>query len=65
MNRADARESYWLDRPEALTCPEWGGAMRPEQIKHFLRRRCHIGHVIAADTMVAAHLSSKASSPPP
>jgi len=47
-------EEYRLDRPTALTCPECGGAMSTEHDGTLLRYRCHIGHVLTAETMLAA-----------
>ncbi len=56
MDDTDASEGYRLDQPTALTCPECGGALKPEY-DDLPRFRCHIGHVLAADTMLAAHFS--------
>jgi len=47
---------YVLDRPTALTCPECGGAVAPERIGTLLQYRCHIGHVLTAETMLVATL---------
>lgn len=41
----------------ALTCPECGGALKPEALGHLLPFRCHIGHTLVADTLLAAHFS--------
>jgi two-component system chemotaxis response regulator CheB len=50
-------EEYKLDRPVAVTCPECGGAMRTELSGTLLQFRCHIGHVLTAETMLAAHFA--------
>jgi two-component system chemotaxis response regulator CheB len=50
-------EEYRLDRPEALTCPECGGAMSTEESGTLLQFRCHIGHVLTAETMLAAQFA--------
>jgi two-component system, chemotaxis family, protein-glutamate methylesterase/glutaminase len=47
-------EAYRLDQPVALTCPECGGAVESEKNGTLLQFRCHIGHVLTADTMLAA-----------
>lgn len=47
-------EEYTLDKPVALTCPECGGAMSTEHEGTLLQYRCHIGHVLTAETMLAA-----------
>jgi len=47
-------EEYRLDQPVALTCPECGGAVEPENAGTLLQFRCHIGHVLTAETMLAA-----------
>src|SRR5262249_19740147 len=46
-----------LDRPEAVTCPECGGAVSTEKTGTLLQYRCHIGHVLTADTMLAAQFT--------
>jgi two-component system, chemotaxis family, protein-glutamate methylesterase/glutaminase len=51
-------EEYRLDRPEALTCPECGGAMSEEHDGTLLQFRCHIGHVLTAETMLAAQFDA-------
>jgi two-component system, chemotaxis family, protein-glutamate methylesterase/glutaminase len=47
-------EEYSFEKPVALTCPECGGALRREQDGTMLQFRCHIGHVLTAETMLAA-----------
>jgi two-component system, chemotaxis family, protein-glutamate methylesterase/glutaminase len=48
-------DDYRLDKPTALTCPECGGALQRQQDGTLLQFRCHIGHVLTAETMLAAH----------
>ena len=43
-------------RPVAQTCPECGGAMREENVGTLTQFRCHIGHVMTAEVLVAAQL---------
>jgi two-component system, chemotaxis family, protein-glutamate methylesterase/glutaminase len=47
-------EEYKLDAPAALTCPECGGALESEKNGTLLQFRCHIGHVLTGETMLAA-----------
>jgi hypothetical protein len=47
-------EEYRLDQPVALTCPECGGAVERETVGTLLQFRCHIGHVLTAEIMLAA-----------
>ena len=47
-------EEYRLDKPSALTCPECGGALARQKDGTLLQFRCHIGHVLSAETMLAA-----------
>ena len=47
-------EEYRLDRPTALTCPECGGALARQKDGTLLQFHCHIGHVLSAETMLAA-----------
>jgi two-component system chemotaxis response regulator CheB len=47
-------EEYRMDQPVALTCPECGGAVERENAGTLLQFRCHIGHVLTAETMLAA-----------
>jgi len=51
-------DEYTLNRPTALTCPECGGALSTEKTGTLLQFRCHIGHVLTADTMLAAQYSA-------
>jgi two-component system chemotaxis response regulator CheB len=48
-------EEYTLNKPTAITCPECGGAMSTEDHNGLKQFRCHIGHVLTAETMLAAH----------
>jgi len=50
------KADYTLDRPTALTCPECGGALAPERLGTLLQYRCHIGHVLTAETMLEGKL---------
>jgi two-component system chemotaxis response regulator CheB len=50
-------EEYRLDRPVALTCPECGGAVASEHTGTLLQFRCHIGHVLTAETMLAGQFA--------
>jgi two-component system chemotaxis response regulator CheB len=47
-------EEYRLDRPTALTCPECGGALKRQEDGTLLQYRCHIGHLLSAETMLAS-----------
>ena len=51
-------ENYRLDRPTALTCPECGGALARQQDGSLLQFRCHIGHVLTAEIMLAAQFDA-------
>ena len=50
-------EGYTLDRPLSLSCPECGGVMREEATGELQQFRCHIGHVLTAEAMLAAQFS--------
>ena len=50
-------ENYRLDQPTAITCPDCGGALKVEHNENLLQYRCHIGHVLTAETMLAAQFS--------
>jgi two-component system, chemotaxis family, protein-glutamate methylesterase/glutaminase len=52
-NEAMAK-SYPMDEPFALSCPECGGTTRHEATEGFVQYRCHIGHVLSAETMLYA-----------
>jgi chorismate mutase len=51
-------EGYTLDRPTGLSCPECGGVMSSEHTGTLLQFRCHIGHVLTAETMLAAQFAA-------
>jgi two-component system chemotaxis response regulator CheB len=51
-------EEYRLDQPTALTCPECGGATATEKSGTLLQFRCHIGHLLTAETMLAAQFAA-------
>jgi two-component system chemotaxis response regulator CheB len=44
-----------MAEPVAQTCPECGGAMRAETLGTLTQFRCHIGHVMTAEVLAAAH----------
>ena len=50
------KAGYTLDRPTALTCPECGGALAPEHVGTLLQYRCHIGHVLTAESVLVGRL---------
>jgi two-component system chemotaxis response regulator CheB len=54
-------DEYRLDKPTALTCPECGGAVARQQDGALLQFRCHIGHVLSGETMLAAQLDRLAT----
>lgn len=45
-------EGYVLDKPFSFVCPDCGGVLRPEKVGGIRRFRCHIGHVLTAETML-------------
>ncbi len=51
-------EEYRLDKPSALTCPECGGALSRQKDGSLLQFRCHIGHVLSGETMLAAQFDA-------
>jgi chorismate mutase len=51
-------EEYTLDRPTGFSCPECGGVMSSEHTGTLLQFRCHIGHVLTAETMLAAQFAA-------
>jgi two-component system chemotaxis response regulator CheB len=40
--------------PEALICPDCGGALREEKSNRMIKFRCHVGHAYALDTLAEA-----------
>jgi two-component system chemotaxis response regulator CheB len=51
-------EGYVLDKPFSFVCPDCGGVVRPEKVGSIRRFRCHIGHVLTAETMLVAQFTS-------
>ena len=47
-------DGYVLDKPFSLSCPECGGVLRPEHRAGIRQFRCHIGHVLSAETVLVA-----------
>jgi two-component system chemotaxis response regulator CheB len=47
-------DSYTLEQPLSLSCPECGGVLRPDNQGDIRRYRCHIGHMLTAETVLAA-----------
>ncbi|HWE05986.1 MAG TPA: chemotaxis protein CheB [Rhizomicrobium sp.] len=45
-----------LQHPVAQTCPDCGGAMREERLGTLTQFRCHIGHVMTAETLAAVQV---------
>src|SRR5262249_43494169 len=50
-------EGYVLDKPLSLSCPECGGVLRQEQRAGIRQVRCHIGHVLSAETLLVAQFA--------
>ena len=50
-------DGYVLDKPFSLSCPECGGVLRPEQRTGIRQFRCHIGHVLSAETVLVAQFA--------
>ena len=50
-------DGYVLDKPFSLSCPECGGVLRQEQRAGILQFRCHIGHVLSAETVLVAQFA--------
>jgi two-component system chemotaxis response regulator CheB len=47
-------QGYSLERPYGITCPECGGVMRREDGQSPFGYRCHIGHRLTGDALLAA-----------
>ena len=47
-------DSYDLEKPLSLSCPECGGVLRPNDEGAIRRYRCHIGHMLTAETVLVA-----------
>jgi two-component system chemotaxis response regulator CheB len=50
-------DGYVLDKPYSLSCPECGGVLRPDDAGAVKLFRCHIGHVLTAETVLVAQFS--------
>jgi two-component system chemotaxis response regulator CheB len=50
-------DGYVLDKPFSFVCPECGGVLRPEKVGGITRFRCHIGHVLTAETTLVAQFA--------
>src|SRR5262245_65698557 len=50
-------DGYVLDKPFSLSCPECGGVLRPDDRAGIKQFRCHIGHVLSAETVLAAQFA--------
>jgi two-component system chemotaxis response regulator CheB len=51
-------DGYVLDKPLSLSCPECGGVLRPDNRGGIKKFRCHIGHVLTAETVLIAQFSA-------
>jgi hypothetical protein len=51
-------DGYVLDKPLSLSCPECGGVLRPDNRGGIKQFRCHIGHVLTAETVLVAQFSA-------
>src|SRR5437763_3593254 len=47
-------DGYALEKPLSLSCPECGGVLRPDDQGDIRRYRCHIGHILTGETVLAA-----------
>jgi len=50
-------DGYVLDKPFSLSCPECGGVLRPEDGGGIRQFRCHIGHILTAETVLVAQFT--------
>jgi len=50
-------DGYVFDKPLSLSCPECDGVLRPEHRAGIRRFRCHIGHVLSAETVLVAQFA--------
>jgi two-component system, chemotaxis family, protein-glutamate methylesterase/glutaminase len=50
-------DGYVLDKPLSLSCPECGGVLRPDNRGGIKQFRCHIGHVLSAETVLVAQFA--------
>lgn len=53
---AMTKPDHHLTTPTAQTCPECGGALLEEQLGTITQFRCHIGHILTAEVLVATKL---------
>lgn len=51
-------DGYVLDKPLSLSCPECGGVLRPDDHGDIKQFRCHIGHVLTAESVLVAQFSA-------
>jgi two-component system chemotaxis response regulator CheB len=51
-------DTYTLEQPFSLSCPECGGVLRPDDQGDIRRYRCHIGHVLTAESVLAAQFEA-------
>ncbi|HET9245997.1 MAG TPA: hypothetical protein VFO15_09365 [Xanthobacteraceae bacterium] len=51
-------DGYVLDKPLSLSCPECGGVLRPDNRGGIKQFRCHIGHVLTAETVLVAQFTA-------
>jgi two-component system chemotaxis response regulator CheB len=47
-------EAYTLEKPFSLSCPECGGVLQPDDQEGIRKYRCHIGHIMTGETVLAA-----------
>ena len=50
-------DGYVLDKPLSLSCPECGGVLRPDNRAGVRQFRCHIGHLLTAETTLVAQFT--------
>jgi hypothetical protein len=50
-------EGYVLDKPLSFICPECGGVLREERRAGIRQFRCHIGHMLSAETVLVAQFA--------
>ena len=50
-------DGYVLEKPFSLSCPECGGVLRPDDAGAVKLFRCHIGHILTAETVLAAQFT--------
>jgi two-component system, chemotaxis family, protein-glutamate methylesterase/glutaminase len=52
------RGRYVLEQPFSFSCPECGGVLRSDMAGTVRQFRCHIGHTLTSQTMLAAQFAS-------